>query len=262
MAVFPGTFIQKGASSSAKMNHLIDNLMTPRLLSFRQICIYDEQATLTEDGLSWRVNWGNWLTAAPVKVRKNGGPFSPITDVDPVYGTFKAGVNDNGLDGRARDTVEVDYCWDYFPVAVLEGLYHSAMSIVNMTAVGPPTYYTIDTAPKNWEGVITDVAFAMCMERLLLDYDLWRYRLVFAVGPNDVYAGGGDVVGQLETLKQNAEQRAEKAMDNEKFKVGNYLAPPTSLYYASIRGGGGSSSAHGIPFLTGRLRGWKPNRIM
>jgi hypothetical protein len=107
---------------------------------------------------------------------------------------------------------------------------------------------------------MTDLAFAQCMEKLLLDYDLWKPRMIFAIGPNDVYGGGGDITGQLETLKQNAEARADKTMDNEKFKSGNYLSPPTQFYYDSINGMGGSSSAHGIPFLTGRLRGWHPNQ--
>ena len=75
----------------------------------------------------------------------------------------------------------------------------------------------------------------------------------------EVEGGGGDIASQLETLKQNAESRADAAMDNEKFKSGNYLAPPTVYYFDAIRGMGGSRGLHGIPFLTGRLRGWKPN---
>jgi hypothetical protein len=260
MSTFAGTYIPTGVSSTAKFNHLIDELLTPRLLSFRQVCFYDEQATLDTDGETWRVSFGHMLEDAPLKVRKNGAPFPSVTSIDYTYGTFKAGTPDVGLDGKPRDTIEVDYMWDYFPVAVLEGLYTSAVSIVNLTAYGPPTTYTIDTMPTNWEGVVTDLVFAMCMERLLLDYDLWRYRLVFAVGPDAVYGGGGgDITSSIETLKSNAEERANQAMQNEKFKVGNYLAPPTAAYYASIRGSGGSSGPHGIPFLTGRLRGYRKN---
>jgi len=261
MAVFPGTYIPTGVASSARMNHLIDELLTPRLMSFRQICIYDEQAGFGCDGVTWGVTFGGWLPTAPVKVRKNGCPCETITNVDYAYGTFQAGAVDVGLDGRPLDTVEVNYSWDYFPTAVLEGFYMVAVSLVNMTAVGPPTSYTIESMPVAWEGVVTDLVFAQCMEKLLLDFDLWKYRLIFAVGPNEVYGGGGgDIVSQLETLKQNAEQRAEKAMDNEKFKTGNYLSPPTSIYYNAIRGPGGGYGPHGIPFLTGRMRGYKPNK--
>lgn len=261
MAVFPGTYIPTGVASNATFNHLIDDLLTPRLMSFRQVCFYDEQATLDCDGETWHVNFGNWLSGAPIKARKNGSPCSTMTDIDYSYGTFKVGAVDVGADGRPRDVVEVNYMWDYFPVDILEGMYTAAVSIINMTAVGPPTSYTVSTAPTAWEGVMTDLVFAMCMEKLLLDYDLWKYRLVFAIGPNEVYeGGGGDIVAQLETLKSNAEERANRAMENEKFKTGNYLSPPTAIYYDAIRGFGGSRSAHGIPFLTGRLRGWHPNR--
>ena len=262
MSCFPGTYIPIGVGSSAEMNFLIDQLLTPRLMSFRQVCFYDEQAVLTADNVTWQTNFGNWLPTAPVAVRKNGSPNYTITNVDSVFGRFEAGVVDVGLDNRPRDIVEINYMWDYFPVDVLEGLYQAAISIVNMTAFGPPTNYTIATMPTNWGGVVTDLVFAMCMEKLLLDYDLWKYRLVFAIGPSEVYGGGGDIVGQLETLKSNAEERANNAMQNEKFKTGNYLARPTAIYYASIRGGAGSWGAHGIPFLTGKLHGWRPNKWM
>jgi hypothetical protein len=122
------------------------------------------------------------------------------------------------------------------------------------------TTYTIESAPVGWYGVITDLAFAQCMEKLLLDYDLWRYRLLFAIGPNEIESGGGDIAGQIETLKTNAEERANRTMENPKFKCGNFLSYPTVYYYDGIRGLGGSMGAHGIPFLSGRLRGWKPTQ--
>jgi hypothetical protein len=262
MAVFPGTYIPTGIASTAKFNHLIDDLMTPRLMSFRQICIHDEQASLNPtDKVTWGVTWGNWLTAAPIRVRKNEVlvPDASVTNVNYTAGTFQVGAVTVDASGRPRDTVEVDYWIDYFWPEILEGFYTAAISIVNTSAIGPPTSYTIETMPTYWEGVVTDLAFAMCMEKLLLDYDLWRYRLLFAIGPTEMESGGGDITGQLETLKTNAEQRAEKTLDNEKFKVGNYLSPPTSAYWAGISGGGGGRGACGYG---GKLRGWKPNRYV
>ena len=264
MGTFPGTFIPTGVGSSANYSNLVDTLMTPRLMAFRMIHIADEPCELMPDFVTWRVSYGNWLVGSNIVIRKGGmiqNITSQITNIDYVNGTFQAGTPD--LDGQkvSRDTLEATYVWDYFPQPVLEGFLTAAVSIVNMTAVGPPTYYSIDTAPSNWSGVIVDVAYAMAMERLLLDYDLWRGRMVFAIGPNEMEGSSGDIVNQLTTLKQNAEQRADKAMDNPKFKTGNYLAPPTGYYYSSIRGFGGSEGSHGVPFITGRLRGWKPNRI-
>jgi len=262
MSVFPGTYIPTGVGSSAVFNTLIDEYMTPRLMSFRQICIHDEPCNLSpDDQLTWNTTFGNWLQDAPLRIRKNGilVASASVTVVSYRYGTFQVGAVDVGADTRPRDTVEADYWLDYFTVEILEGFYKAAVSIINMRAIGPPTNYTVGTAPTNWYGVMTDLAFAMCMEKLLLDYDLWRYRLLFAIGPNEIEGGGGDIAGQLETLKSNAEERANSAMDNEKFKSGNYLSPPTVYYFDAIRGMGGSRGAHGIPFLTGRLRGWKPN---
>lgn len=263
MSYYPSTYIPTGVASSVKFNHLVDDLMTPRLMGFRQIHIDDEPAQLNPDGVSWFVTFGNWLEGEAVTVRKNGMLLNANTEVFNIsyqYGTFQLGTVDVGLDRVPKDVVEVNYVFDYFPASILEGFLTAAVSIINMTAVGPPTSYTVDTAPTNWEGVMVDLAYAMCMEKLLLDYDLWRYRLIFAVGPNEIYGGGGDIASQLTTLKQNAEQRAEKAMDNPKFKTGNYLSPPTAIYFASIRGFGSSMGSHGVPYSRGRLKGWKPNK--
>lgn len=257
---FPGTYIRKAACTSARYNHLVDDLLTPRLLTFRQININDEPASIGIDNKTWKSTYGNWLSAFPFKFRKNGAPFSAASDIDFNYGTFEANPVDVGADGRVRDSVEVTYEFDYFPPGILQSLLDMAVSVVNTGASGPPTNYTIETMPLWWESVVVDLAFALSMERLLQDYTLWRYRLIYAIGPNEVYAGGGDIVSQIETLKRNSEERAAKTLDNEKFKTGNYLARPTVFYYQSVRGMGVSPGAHGIPFVGGRLRGWKPNR--
>lgn len=264
-SVYPGTYIPTGVGSSAKMTHLVDDLLTPRLLGFRMIHIHDEPVELKSDRVTWYTVFGNWLQGEKITIRKNGMMLdlgTEVTDIDYVYGTFKAGTPD--IDGQrvSRDTMEATYVFDYFPQSVLESFLTAAVSMINTSAVGPATSYTVDNAPTNWEGVMVDLAYAQAIERLLLDYDLWRYRLVFAVGPNEVEGGGGDITGTLTTLKQNAEQRAEKTLDNPKFKCGNYLAPPTTLYFSAIRGFGASAGAHGVPFIAGRLRGWKVNKYM
>lgn len=264
MAVYPGTYIPTGVGSTERLTHLVDDLLTPRLLSFREIRINNEKSAICTDGETWKTVFGNWLQDAPLVVRKNGMilPDSEITDKDIVHGKFKCGAVDLDATRVPRDEVECSYMFDYFPQPVLEGLFKSAMGTVNTAAFGPPTDYTLENYPVQWEGVLVDLVFAMCMERLLLDYDLWRYRLVFAISPNELYegGGGGDIAGQLETLKQNAEERAYKTLENEKFKVGNALTPPTMFYYAAIRGRT-FAGIHGVPFVGGRFRGWKPNRI-
>lgn len=264
---FPGTYIPMAQGSNQRLSSIIDGILSPRLLTFRQIQINDTPASLDPDHVTWRSDFGNWLEGFPVVVRRNGEKLNltSTTDVDYEYGSFKIEDTDVGLDGRPRDTVEVTYQFDYFPAAVLEAQIKTALMMVNSSAVGPLTSYTYDgTAypPNAWDGVVSDLAFALCMERLLLDYDLWKYRLVFAINPNDNDGpGASDVIQQIETLKRNAEDRAAKTLDNPKFKCGNYTAAPTSAYYASVRTNGLSVGAHGIPFVSGRLRGWKPNQV-
>lgn len=264
MAVYPGTYIPTGLGSTERLTHYVDDLLTPRLLSFREIRINDEPASIATDGITWKTVFGNWLSDAPIVVRKNGRilPDSELSNIDYEHGAFQCGEVDLDATRVPRDTVECSYMFDYFPQPVLEGMLKASVSTVNTSAFGPPTDYTVENCPQAWEGVLVDLAFAMCMERLLLDYDLWRYRLVFAISPNELYdgSGGGDIAGQIETLKQNAEERAYKTLENEKFKVGNQITAPTMFYYASIRGRT-YSGVHGVPFIGGRLRGWKPNRI-
>lgn len=268
MATYPGTNIPTGTAANDRLNKLIDTFMTPRVLGFRQICMYDMPMGLCPDGETWRSPFGNWLDWDCQEINKNGCPLgtSDITDFDAKTGKFKlAGGTEVGPDGRSRDVVEVTFQFDYFPVEVLEAFYRNAVQNINAGAYGSPTDFNLDSnfPPDNWDGVMTDMAFAHAMERLLLDYDLWKYRLVFAIGPNEVEGGGGDIVAQIETLKTNAEDRANKALENERFKIGGYyVSPPTTFYFDAIRGLGSSQGRHGIPFSTGRLRGFRPNRFL
>ena len=260
MPFFPGTLIPIGTASCDLMNELIDDLLTPRVLPFRQMCMYDLPLRLCPDGETWKAPYGNWLEGSDCyEVNKNGCPLllSDMVDFDAEMGSFKlAGGTELGPDGRPRDTVEVTFQFDYFPPELLEAYLKLAVNNINAGAFGPPTCYGIcnNPPPKYWNGVIVDMAFAMMMEKILLDYTLWKWKLVFAIGPNEVENGGGEVVQNIETLKQNAEQRAGRALDNELFKIGgHYTSPPTSFYFQSISGFGGSAS---------RLRGWKPNRLI
>jgi hypothetical protein len=258
-----GTYIPIGQGSTPAFTLIIDEYITPRLMSFRQITINDDQCTLSpDDNLTWSTTYGNILSAAPFRVRKMGQliPTSQVTDMNWEKGTFKAGTVSIGGDKAPLEEVLCSYWFDYFPTPIIESFLKVAMQIVNTAAYGPTTTYTIDTAPTEWYGVLTDMAFAQCMEKLLLDYDLWRYRLLFAIGPNEVEGGGGDVVSQIETLKQNAESRAARTLENEKFKCGNVLAAPTRVYYDAVRGIGGGRG--GYPVIGGRLRGWRPTRLI
>jgi hypothetical protein len=251
MATFSGSYVPIDSHSNARVNSIVDNMLTPRLLSFRQITIHDEQATKCGSN-SWKVSYPNWNEAYPYKVNLNGRCIDTSTDVSSVdYILGEVTLSNTYQDG---DIVEITYNIDWFPVGVLAGYLYQSVDIINNSGqAASPTSYTLDTAPSNWDGVLADMAFALCMEKLLLDYDLWYGRLIFSIGEEELHSGGGDIVGQLETLKANAEERAKISLDNEKFKISNYLAQPTGVYYSAVRGGAGRA-------YSGKLRGWKNNR--
>lgn len=277
MANYAGTFIPIGTLSSTRMNKFVDEYLTPKLLMFRQIPSNDEVLTLDSDRETWRTAFGNILPDAPFKVIRAGERMMPSDfEVDVVDGkvTFND-INENfqiehgtelidtvGADGVPLIEVSASYMFDYFPANVLQNLVANACNIVNTAGnEASPTTYTVDTCPTYWDGVITDLAFAQCIERLLLDYDIWKGRLIFAIGADQILEGqGGDITSQLNTLKQNAEERAYKTLDNPKFKAGGYvLSYPTVNYWKAVNtlGSTGSQNMN----LGGRLRGWRPNRL-
>jgi len=250
--VFSGSYVPTNAHSSARVNGIVDNLLTPKMMAFRQVFVYDERAVLQADNATWRVTYGNWNAAFEITVNKNNAIYTNYTIASYVNGT----ITDN--DPNNIDVVNISYNFDYFPVDVLAGYIYAAIDTINTSAVGPPTSYDISDAPTHWDGVISDFAFAMAMERLILDYSLWRGRLVFAIGPDQLEDGGGDIISTLETLKTNAEERANRTIENEKFKAGNYQSPPTDNYWRAIRGYGGCGRHTGISY--GKRRGWTPNK--
>jgi hypothetical protein len=257
MATFSGSYVPINQHTNARVNEIIDNLIDPSILTFRQITIYDEIAVVQADNLTWKVNYGNWNETFPVVIRKNSQKLldTQVFNIDRIFGTFEIGPVVRG------DNVNVTYNFDYFGVGVLAGFIFKAIDIINTAAFGSPSSYDIDTAPSYWNGVIADLVQAMCMEKLILDYDLWYGRLIFAIPNAQLEDGsGGDTISTLETLKQNAEERAYKTLDNEKFKTGNYLSVPTAYYYQGIRGIG-RSGTHGIRSY-GKQRGGKNNKYI
>jgi hypothetical protein len=256
MAVFPGSYVPIGLSTTSRINYIVDTYLTPRLLAFRQVTIFDEPALLMPDGVTWQVHYGNWNPTYPLVCHKNKAmiPTPQIVNIDYAHATFQFGSVTTG------DTCNLTYSIDYFGIATLEGFIRQAVDFINTNAFGPATNYTINDAPQYWDGVLADLAFALCIEKLLLEYDLWYGRLIFAIGAQALEDGGGDITGALDTLKQNAEERANQAITNEKFKIPPTLAKPTVFYYQAIRGFG-RSGVHNVQGY-GKLRGWKPTKYL
>jgi len=255
MATFPGSYVPINQHSNARVNAIIDNLLTPELMCFRQIPIYDETGTITSTGgTTWRLSYPNWNVAFNEMVYLNSQLVTPAS-VDHILGTVTLGAASN--DG---DNVNVTYNFDWFPAPKLAGFIYRVVDVINNSGEATSsTNYTINDAPANWDGVIADLTIALCMEHLLLCQNLWLGKLIFAI-PN-VMEDGGDITGSLETIKSNAEERANISLNNTKFKVPNSLAPPTGIYYAAVRGIGRTyTTSHGL--RGGKLRGWQSNRYI
>jgi hypothetical protein len=259
MATIQGTYVQTGLGSTDRINAIVDVMLASSLVEFRQIVIYHERGTKIGQN-AWRFSYQNWNPDYPYQVYLNNSPTaldSSLYSIDYTMGI----INLTGTFTEG-DNIQCTYCFDYFPIYVFEGFLVKAVDVINMGAHGPVTSYDLSNAPSNWDGVIADLVFAMCMEKLILDYDLWKGRLIFAIGPQALADGGGDILGALETLKQNAEDRAYRSMDNEMFKTSPHLAKPTKYYYESLLVGSSSrNSAHGIE-NSGKLRGWKITKYL
>lgn len=250
MPVFPNSYVEIDVSSDTRINNIVDNYMNPIILAFRQVCVYNEKAELLPDGLTYKLTYGQWNPTFTLQVKLNSGNFNGFSNVDTGFGTLEAGIPVDG------DEVHVTYSFDYFGIASLTGFILRAIDTINTAAFGPPTEFSLIDAPANWNGLIADLSISHCMERLILDYDLWKGRLIFAISGSQLEEGSGDIINQLELIKRNSEDRAYKTLDNEKFKSGNLQSPPTSIYYNAIYGAG-----LGLHNAGGKLRGLKINKF-
>jgi hypothetical protein len=256
MATITGTYVQTGLSSVDRVNSIVDRLLAPHLVEFRQIMIYHEPGTRVSSN-TWRFTYQHWnpdftpevflnqattpVAAASVTVDENMGSVT-------LSGTYTTG-----------DNVLATYCFDYFPIYVLEGFVYRSVDVINSAGAGVPTTFTLTEAPTNWDSIMADIVLSMCMEKLIIEYDLWKGRLIFAISPEELMSGGGNAMEALSLIKQNSEDRANRAMDNPKLKSGPYLSPPTQAYYDAITVGGAGSHHGGVQFST-RLRGWRANK--
>jgi len=259
MATLPGTYVRTGLSANVRINALVDVMLAGNLVEFRQIMIYHERGTRIGNGI-YRFTYQNWNPDFTPQIFLNNNP-TQLADGLRTLNSLMGTVTIPSA-ATTADNVMATYNFDYFPIYALEGFMYRSVDVINVGAQGPVTNYTIDNAPSNWDSLICDFAFAMCMEKLILDYDLWKGRLVFAIGPQNLMDGGGDVISALETLKNNAEERANRALDNPLLKATPYVAKPTQYYYESLLvGSSGRSGAHGGADF-GKLRGWKINKYL
>lgn len=253
-----GTWLKTNQSSNDRVNYIIDTLLNPSILEYRQIGIYHEPAIkLTKN--RFKFTYQNW-NQAEIQLFLNNNPVqldSSMYSVNYEYGIIN--VNFDATDG---DTLMCSYNFDYFPTHILEGFLHRAVSQINVGTVGTVTDYTLDTAPTAWDGIIADYAYVYCLDKLILDYDIWKGRLIFALPPQALADGSGDIISQLDSLRSNAMDRIRMTIQNPKFKAKEYLAAPTIWYYRGISPAGRSfGGLSGNSIVGGKLRGLRINRF-
>lgn len=258
MATIPGTYVELVDCGVDNLNILCNDLVHPTIAGYQQIQINYETATMVSRR-SARFTYGWWNRAFPPEVHLNGGEV-PL-DASLFTPDYEMGRMEFGFDLSMGDSVMATYNFSYFPFQVLKGFAERALGTINTANPSAVQSYTLKDLPVGLLGVAADLVIAMCMERLLLDYDLWKGRLIFAIGNNALYEGGGDIVGQLETVKHNAENRAYKSIDNPKLFADNTLARPTDYYYTALLTGSGLRYKNGN-LSYGPLRGAKFNRLM
>lgn len=257
MGTITGTYIEEAATGNKRVDNLINVLVQPTIAEYRQLIINYETGTIASP-TSCRFTYQNWNPSYPVEVFLNGSPI-PL-DPSRYSVDYTMGRITLGFELTPGDSVMATYCFDYFPVHVLQGYIQRAVVTMNTAGNSMPTNYTYDTIPEGWLGIVADLVVAMCMERLILDYDIWKGRLIFAIDTNALYNGGDNIVSQLETVKHNAEDRAYRSLDNAKLRVGGYVAKPTKYYYESLLTGSAMRYKNGNPSY-GALRGAKFNKF-
>ena len=258
MGTIPGTYISEVDSGSERTDLLVNKLLLPHLAEYEQIMINYETGTQVSSRMV-RFTYSNWQDAYPVEIYMNNG----TTTLDRSMFTIdhKMGKVSFNFDLEDGDNVQATYCFNYFPFYVLDGFILRAVDTANNGGVGSATDYTIDTMPASWLSIVADLVLSMCMEKLILEYDLWKGRLIFAIAGNGFYEGSDNIVSQLETIKHNSEDRAYKQLENPKFKAPEALATPTDHYYEALLVGSAARYKNGNASY-GALRGARFNKII
>lgn len=257
MPTIPGTHVRTGQSESQRVNCIVDKLVDPTILEFRQIVIYHEAGTRVSQGV-WKFSYQNWNDTFGLQVFMDNNPVQmdqSMFSTDYQFGVITVpGATD-------QDSILCTYCFDYFNPYVMEGFVEKAIGYINVAAIGPLTYFGLNDSPINWDSIIAELVIVYCMEKLIADYDLWKGKLVFAIAPQSLVDGSDNIISQLESIRSAAWERASKALENDMLKKNEYTAPPTNTYYQAILFGGAStrSKGHLLPSM-GKLRGFRSNR--
>ena len=161
-----GTYVNILRSDSDRVNYIVDTLVNPSILEFRQICIYHEPGVKI-DSNTWKFAYQNWNDSFDIQIFVNNNPKSinkDLCNIDYVFGKITIPSLGDG------DNILCSYCFDYFNTYVMDGFVAKAINYINVAAVGPLSYYNVSDAPVNWDSIIADLVIVYCMEKLIRDY--------------------------------------------------------------------------------------------
>lgn len=260
---YTGGYVTQYFRQTSTGNDVVDKIISltvPHIWMFLEIQVHYEVGARRRDG-SYKFSYGNWNPVFEPEVYLNGsaqqldpGLYSIDYDKGVLYPKYETSPGDNML---------CTYNFSWFRIPTLASYVERSIGTINYHGQGATTNYTVDTLPESFYGISADLCVAMCCENLILGYTMWCGKLIFSISANDLYnGGGGDVPSQLETIKRNAEDRAYGALDNENTRAPYMLKKPTPAYWRAVTMGTGIRPGPHGGVSYGKLRGWKPTRMI
>lgn len=205
---------------------LISNRLNPRLHYLRNVRVYNavaRQINATQFQLSYG-NWTSMTSGFPVHY-KNGQLFTPDA-VDNVNGLITVNTASPG------DEFTSTFEFTYFTDSDLTFYLLQAMSKLNNTP--PASYFSLDDSlqgtaasyPPDFEDFLTNYAYKLCLEAVLVDLMSWRAKIIWT----DPIALAGIVQGTLSSLDNSLNNslsglKGRRFLNPRSISQGRYSVP-------------------------------------
>lgn len=155
--------------------NIINNFILPSLGFVQKIPLHNEVGVVDKDRRTIRFIYTNWLTTMPIIIRKNRATIlTETTDytVDALDGEILL-----TQDLAAGDEIEADYYFQYFLNQEIVDLLE--LTLRDLNSRKPATAFIMSNAPLEWDGALVTGTMMKLIERLLLDFNLWRPHLIW-----------------------------------------------------------------------------------
>lgn len=251
-------YIKKIDSGNTAIDEIVNKMVYPQIWMFCEIPVYYETGMRRRDG-SYKFSYEHWNRGFEPEVFLNGSDSQLASENYSV--DFETGSVTPSFETTTGDNILCSYNFSWFTHETLASYVYRAIGTFNYAGQGATTSYTVDTLPESFYGIVADLCVAMAMENLILSEAVWKGKLWKAFSANGLYDGSGDLSSLFETIKHNAEDRAYKALENDKTRAPNAIARPTQAYWRAVTLGAGIRPGPHGQFGYGKTRGWKINRL-